>query len=715
MINCYDFDFDILKNDIIEYKLKSTHDGKIFYLNLPFAFDIETTSFFDINGEKRAIMYIFMMSLNGNYVYGRTWEDFDYILNKLQEVYKLNKSHKLIIYIHNLSYEFQFLIGHTKISNVFARDERHPLKCTINDYFELKCSYFLSGLSLEKTAENLTHIKISKKIGDLDYTKIRHNKTNLTSEELGYCEYDVRILHYFILEEMEKNNNNITEIPLTKTGYVRKYCYKYISTHTNYKYYRNYIKSISPLNVELFSLLHKCFQGGYTHANSVYVGLTLENVYSIDFTSSYPAQMIRHKYPIKPFIEYFPHSLKDFKKIVSERPCIMEISFTYIKSKTSNNILSRSKCSLVDNGIFDNGRIYSADRICTYFTDIDFTNFVKFYTYENIKIHKMYISTYGYLPKELLECVLHFFSEKTVLKGINGKEQEYLVGKGMLNGIYGTCVTNPVNDDITFNNNEWGKKEKDIYEALLENYVKNNKQFLVYQWGVWVTAWARFELFKGIDKIGEDVVYCDTDSIKFLNYNKYKNWIEEYNQKTIEDLKKTANFYNFDSISIFPKNSKNEISVLGVWDFEGKYDKFKTLGAKRYAFEKNEKFSITVSGLNKKTACPYILAKSKKSKISPFDFFSDEMYIPKEYTGKNTHTYIDEAFEQELTDYNGYTIFVKESHYIHLCEQDYCMNLSSEFVNFLMYGFNGDLCKSHKIFEKQEKLAVNFWECDFNE
>lgn len=50
----------------------------------------------------------------------------------------------------------------------------------------------------------MTSVKIQKLTGDLNYKLLRTWKTSLTEEELAYCEHDVKILHYFILEEMAK-------------------------------------------------------------------------------------------------------------------------------------------------------------------------------------------------------------------------------------------------------------------------------------------------------------------------------------------------------------------------------------------------------------------------------------------------------------------------------------------------------------------------------
>ena len=49
------------------------------------------------------------------------------------------------------------------MSDVFARTARHVIKATMNNCFDLKCSYFLSGLSLAKLAEDLTALNQSRK------------------------------------------------------------------------------------------------------------------------------------------------------------------------------------------------------------------------------------------------------------------------------------------------------------------------------------------------------------------------------------------------------------------------------------------------------------------------------------------------------------------------------------------------------------------------
>ena len=93
---------------------------KIEYLNIESAFDIETTSDI-IDGHKVAYMYIWMfgIKLGNEVVYGRTWEDFTNLCERLQQIYNLNSERRLVIYVHNLGYEFQFMRKYFEWENVF--------------------------------------------------------------------------------------------------------------------------------------------------------------------------------------------------------------------------------------------------------------------------------------------------------------------------------------------------------------------------------------------------------------------------------------------------------------------------------------------------------------------------------------------------------------------------------------------------------------------
>ena len=141
-------------------------------------------------------------------------------------------------------------------------------------------------------------------------------------------------------------------------------------------------------------------------------------------------------------------------------------------------------------------------------------------------------------------------------------------------------------------------------------------------------------------------------------------------------------FHGFDYELFQPLTIKGERKILGLWDFDGYYKKFRTLGAKRYMVQKeNGEYSLTVSGVNKKYAIPYLL-KRYGDKI--MDEFQDGLIIPPEYTGKNIHTYIDEETSGTVIDYLGNESEYYELSSIHLEESGYELSLSREFIDYLL-------------------------------
>lgn len=223
--------YQTLYDNIDKIPLIKTNKSIGFY-NVPAGFDIETSSFY-YGDEKRAIMYEWSFGIaykdGDNLVplitYGRTWEEFSVFLYAISALLKTSQSRRLVVYVHNLPYEWQFMRKHFNWEKVFLLDDRKPVYAITDFGVEFRCSLKLSGKSLANTAKDLVKYKTEKKLGDLDYSLIRHPETPLTEAELGYCEHDVLVMLYYIQEKIE-SDGNITRIPLTKTGYVRRYVKK---------------------------------------------------------------------------------------------------------------------------------------------------------------------------------------------------------------------------------------------------------------------------------------------------------------------------------------------------------------------------------------------------------------------------------------------------------------------------------------------------------
>ena len=147
-------------------------------------------------------------------------------------------------------------------------------------------------------------------------------------------------------------------------------------------------------------------------------------------------------------------------------------------------------------------------------------------------------------------------------------------------------------------------------------------------------------------------------------------------------LEAACKYHKIPFESVEPSTIKGVKKLLGVWDFEGVYKRFKTLGAKRYMVEESDgEISMTVSGVNKAVAVPYLLETYGKDGV--FDAFTDDMYIPPDYSGKNTHTYIDDVVKGFLTDYNGVTLEFEELSGVHLEKADYSLSMAVAYLDYI--------------------------------
>ena len=668
------------------------YSHKIHYLNIPISFDIETSSFYE-GIAKKAIMYIWTCNVNGTTFIGRTWKQFTQLLDLMTEVFGLIKYNKrCLIYVHNLEYEFQFMRKWFDWHDIFADDKRQPLYAVTKGGIEFRCSYRLSGYSLAKLADELRYYKTKKMVGDLDYYLIRHSNTPLTEKEMKYCTQDTQVVVCYIQEEIDKNGD-IAHIPYTKTGYVRRYCqdeclaiHKQNDDVSRLKglKYRDVMQSLT-LTYDQYKMCKAGFQGGFTHANINYVNETLHDVGSIDFTSSYPFTMMAQYFPMSSPREVEVHDMKDLEFYLSSYCCLFEVQFINLKPLTTiENPISSSRCSYLEGYHINNGRVIDAKILETTITELDFDIYRNFYAWDNIKIGKFLVFYRGYLPTSLVKCLVKFYKDKTTLKGVAGKEEEYLQGKAMLNSAYGMAVTDIVRDDLEYHQemytNEW-QVGSETPVSQLKRYNTNPSRFLYYPWGVWVTAHARHNLFKGIKAFGSDYVYSDTDSIKAINMDRHQDFIKNYNLHVREQLEKAADFHGIPMSDFEPETIKGEKKLIGVWDFEGTYDKFKTLGAKRYLVQKGNDIEFTVAGVNKKAIKEYMLETYGLDGV--FDAFTRSLDIPAGRTGKLTHTYIDREWQGEVVDYLGQKFPYYEKSSIHLEPAPFKISMLDAFWDYM--------------------------------
>ena len=615
-----EFPFEILKKDIVKsgkHKMYQRH---------PMTFDIETSKIpKDNDGHYEAFMYVWQICIEGNVVFGRRWEELQDFMERVVNAYKLSENERVVVYVHNLSFEFQFIQDFFKFVDVFAMASRSILTAK-TAHLEFRCSYKLSNMSLAKFIENTPNTVHYKGVDDLDYATVRTPDTELTEIEYGYCFNDVKGLYECVMELLKEDN--IATIPLTSTGYVRRDCRKAMNKNKNNR--KMFLRS--RLTLLQYKLLRECFRGGNTASDRYLTNLILKIVGSYDLSSSYPFQMIAREYPLGKWNYGVIPDIKTLEEYNSKYCTIARYTFKNIRLRSEKPIpyIPQSKCLVLgDDREIYNGRILHADFLTISMTNIDFDIVKEQYEYDELAVEEFHYSRKGLLPKELRDTIMYYFEKKSELKGDEEHYYEYMKSKNKLNSIYGMTVTNILNTEIDYHDGEYTEKkmtEEEMQEAL-DKYYKNHRSFLNYSWGVFVTAYARRELEDGLNIAGLDTIYCDTDSVKFIgNHDKE---FEAYNEILNKECEEKG-IRNYTEV-----NGKRY--YMGIFDKEKGYDEFITLGAKKYAFLQNGKLGITVSGLSKKKGAEELERKGGLRRFQRNEVFYNSGRTIAQYNSADVH------------------------------------------------------------------------------
>lgn len=278
---------------------------------------------------------------------------------------------------------------------------------------------------------------------------------------------------------------------------------------------------------------------------------------------------------------------------------------------------------------FENGRLHHAQEITVFLTEVDYAIYSMFYKWDSMEILTLKTAIKQPLPRYLLDCLFAAYERKEK----TGKQYKanptddlraaYMDDKAQLNSYYGMCVSRLNLDKYVYSANGWCSQPGSSYDKCISS------SLLSPYWGIYITAYTRLTICTAIYNLGDSALYSDTDSIKNIYDGDY---FTVFNEKIIGVNKRMCEKYNLD-FEVF----KN----LGIFDYEGMYNRFKTLGAKRYLTEEYNKdgvleCSATVAGLPKKTFIDYA---QKVGNDEAFNTFTNAMFF--EVSGKNAHKYTD--------------------------------------------------------------------------
>ena len=648
------------------------------YIPLYMGFDIETTNIIKPD-HKAAYMYIAQCCIathKAAYIYiFRQWDDVIDFFKALSAYLMLGNIRRVICWIANQGFEFQFLRKRLKWQeekfDFFSKEIRKPLLSTSGG-IEFREALSISGGGLADLANNYCITK--KLVGDLDYSIERNSHTVLTETELQYCYNDVIILAEFAEQMYDRYIRKLKKVPLTSTGLLRSEVKDRFNKQPDAEQQRQLLQWMFPTKEQYEFWFEYLFRGGYVHTNVLYAGQKIEKLFwNYDITSSYPFQLNCRYYPMSKFQPVEFTTMEEFKHLLETKCVIFNACFRNIRQTTTHSIESYSKCIDVEGYELDNGRIRRADRLTVCLTEIDYCGiYEKFYKWDGEPyIYDIYVADRGYLPPYMLDVLNEHYKNKDEMKRRGWHKDpkhiaDYTIEKQRVNAFYGMCVTRIQLTQIKYSN-DWVK----VKDKLDYNKEKKN-QVLLPQWGIYCTCWARFQLLSTIYRIfqvcGNITAYGDTDSCKNLYHPLLQSVIDAVNAEIME-MKRRRGL------------TDKCFETLGTFDKEENYICAKFNGAKRYiATYEDGSVHATIAGLPKDAIL--------KIKDDPYRAFSNvRMNITADLSGKLGSAYIDDEVSDIVAGEE-----MHEKSCIALFPMSFDMKIDKKYHNLMIqYMMEGDV------------------------
>lgn len=468
---------------------------------------------------------------------------------------------RAIIYFHNLKFDFSYICYYLLKHNItFEPIEKSGVIYSIkfND-IELRDSLNFLPMTLKQVGE--TYCKIHNKLSYDDYLKPYNYKPD--KYDIKYCIEDVLTLKEGLLTYLEELKNVLEENGASKSA---KKVYKKL---TNASIAYEAFKEITGLDRicertirQMYDILKPSYSGGFVYAKGgVYKSTPDAPIIMVDENSMYPDKYANAPMPIGRAIP-----INDVSEIF-EGFSVINITIRFELKKGYIPIISQG---FNKNGS-SNYMSFSGDYISMTITNIDFKYILKFYKCE-------WTFNYGYKWRTKSGVFKNYADIFMKLKA-ESKGPRREVAKKLLNMCYGKTAMSGLCETKNYYINEFGGVSSEIVGL---EYDDEQLQYFVV--GISICAYARADLFENMLLIGcENVLYTDTDSIKFILRDK----------------------------SILDK-MKLDDKKLGFWKIEGNPTIFKPLAPKKYIYYENKRLHITSAGFShdevfKALNCPYVL------------------------------------------------------------------------------------------------------------
>ena len=615
---------------------------------------------------KGGCCYLWQLGIDDKRFYGRNLHEFKSCFDGLCD----HIDTPFIIFVHNLAFEYEWLRGVLGDKNIeaFYTESRKPLYFRYKNA-EFRCTYRLTNSSLAAWGKKIG----LPKLDSLDYGELYTPLSELPEGALEYSERDIEIM-YVGLKQFVAEYGNVFNIPYTQTGQVRRDIKAIYRTNFNY---HNRITDMLPRNNDEYKTEKWAYMGGMCFAGIKNAGKLLQGVGSFDRGSAYPFQMVTRSFPASRFREClttdFDYDLYHY---------IFYAEFSHVKAKSAIHCIPISRMiNKIGSGDYDNGKLIEfRGAFHMLLTEQDLLTYEKYYEYD-LYISKAWVALSRLMDINMVKYVLKLYGDKTTLKGVKDRAEEYARQKERLNSCYGMMCTSLVFDthELTAHG-EWvdrAPSEQEVNEALQARQKNIWKNTLAYSTGIYVTAYQRADL---LDTIAggisdSDFCYTDTDSIKLLRPELYQEYFKRKNKEISDRVKQIAEHRGLDLDLYQPKDKKGKRHMIGLWEDEGIYDRAVFLGSKRYCYEQDGDTHVVVSGVPKAASDGFHIEDFKDGHIfTPWEC-GYKKNILTYIDGKNAPVKLKRGQKDEWT--------VNDSYAINMFPTGYDMSLTKDYSNLI--------------------------------
>ncbi|KKP77830.1 MAG: polymerase protein [Candidatus Moranbacteria bacterium GW2011_GWF2_35_39] len=475
---------------------------------------------------------------------------------------KDNHNHKnKEVFFHNLKYDGDFIVKFL-LENGFKHSRERALysnefSTLISDtgtWYEIKIcfhalktrkvevkihdSYKLLPFSEEKIAKAF---KLTVSKGEIDYDRYRPVGYQLQEYEVDYLKTDLLIMAQALKVQM---NKGLTKMTIGSNALAD---YKQRISKDKFKYLFPVLDNIIDAD------LRHAYRGGHTYLQPFYANKILENVHSYDKNSMHPSQMknMPMPYGIPVYYEGEYKNDPDYPLFIQSIEIDCKVKKGYLPTIQPRNAFRFATTEFLEDT--------KGEPIQLFVTSIDLMLILEHYDIHYIQyLEGFKFRSHIGLFDEYIDYWYHIKETNT------GPLRE--IAKLMLNNLYGKFGTNPIR-----------ARKEPIYDktkgAVYVNLPAEEGDAVYIPMACFITAYSRYDLISTAQKFYKNVVYMDTDSIKF--YGISREVIEA--QIEVHDTK------------------------IGAWKYEGTAKMFKALRPKTYAYiDENDELDVKCAGLPKK-------------------------------------------------------------------------------------------------------------------